>query len=81
MIYCKLDIRDINKVDFSEVSEDSPETVRKSLDEKLFIVKYDSDSIPGFILDGSVIALQFLTHKEALALMATDAWSENEDIR
>jgi len=81
MIYSKLDIRDINKVDFSEVSEDSSETVRKSLDEKLFIVKYDSDSIPEFILDGSVIPLQFLTHKEALALMATDDWSENEDIR
>ena len=35
--------------------------------------------MPSFIVDGSVVPLQIMTHDEALVLMNTSAWSEDID--
>ena len=35
--------------------------------------------MPSFIVDGSVVPLQIMTHDEALVLMNTPAWSEDID--
>ena len=69
---------DLKNIDFSQVGESSASTIRKSLDETLFVIKYSSE--PTFIKDGTVKPSQTLTHSEALELMSTAAWSELEPI-
>ena len=58
--------------DFSQIVEDSVETVRKSVDGTLFIAKFEGDT-PSF-LDG----LDQYTHEEILAIVHTAAWTEQE---
>ena len=72
--YATISITDLALIDFSQIHETSAETIRKSLDETEFIIKYDA--VPTFISDGSVEILQAMNHEEALQLMATDEWSE-----
>ena len=72
--YATISITDLALIDFSQIHETSAETIRKSLDETEFVIKYDA--VPTFISDGSVEILQAMNHEEALQLMATDEWSE-----
>jgi len=72
--YATISIADLGLIDFSQIHETSAETIRKSIDETKFIIKYDS--VPSFISDGSVEIIQAMNHEEALQLMATDEWSE-----
>ena len=72
--YATISITDLGLIDFSQVPETSAETIRKSIDETEFVIKYDA--VPTFISDGSVEILQAMNHEEALQLMATDKWSE-----
>ena len=69
---------DLKNIDFSQVGESSASTIRKSLDDTLFIIKYSSE--PLFIKDGTVKPSQTLTHSEALELMRSEAWSEPEPV-
>ena len=43
--YIIFDVSELDKIDFNEVQETSSGTVRKSVDETLTFVKYDSDEI------------------------------------
>jgi len=72
--YATISITDLGLIDFLQIHETSAETIRKSLDESEFIIKYDA--VPSFISDGSVEILQAMNHEEALQLMATNEWSE-----
>lgn len=72
--YATISIADLGLIDFSQIHETSAETIRKSLDETEFVIKYDA--VPSFILDGSVEILQAMNHEEALQLMASEEWSE-----
>jgi len=72
--YATISIADLGLIDFSQIHETSAETIRKSIDESEFVIKYDA--VPTFISDGSVEILQAMNHDEALQLMATDEWSE-----
>ena len=72
--YATISTADLGLIDFSQIHETSAETIRKSLDETEFVIKYDA--VPSFISDGSVEILQAMNHDEALQLMATDEWSE-----
>ena len=65
---------DLKNIDFSQIGESSASTIRRSLDDTLFVIKYSSE--PTFIKDGTVKPSQTLTHSEALELMSTAAWSE-----
>ena len=69
---------DLKNIDFSQVGESSSSTIRRSLDDTLFVIKYSSE--PTFIKDGTVKPSQTLTHSEALELMSTAAWSEPEPV-
>ena len=66
---------DIDKVDFSQVPQDR-DTVRYSLDGTQFVIKWNSDAVPTFITDGSVIPFLTLTHEQCLVLMASNEWSD-----
>ena len=72
--YATISTTDLGLIDFSQIHQTSAETIRKSLDETEFIIKYDA--VPTFISDGSVEILQAMNHEEALQLIATDKWSE-----
>ena len=76
--YAIINIADLPNIDFSQVGETSENTIRKSLDESQFVLKWNST--PSFISDLSVVPVQILTHSEALELMATEAWSEPIEI-
>jgi hypothetical protein len=72
--YAIINIADLSNIDFSQVGETDENTIRKSLDETQFVLKWNTE--PTFITDGTVVPLQTLTHEEALVLMQTAEWSE-----
>jgi hypothetical protein len=76
--YAIISIADLANIDFAQIGETNENTIRKSLDETEFVIKYNTE--PTFISDGTVIPLQELTHQEALVLMDTSAWSEETPI-
>lgn len=72
--YAIINIADLSNIDFAQVGETDENTIRKSLDETQFVLKWNTE--PTFIADGTVTPLQTLTHEQALILMATAEWSE-----
>ncbi|MAG26076.1 hypothetical protein CMI47_10900 [Candidatus Pacearchaeota archaeon] len=75
LTYAIVDVAtDLPNIDFSQIGETSSSTIRKSIDETLFIIKWNTE--PTFIANGTVIPSLILTHSEALTEMATPAWSE-----
>jgi hypothetical protein len=75
-VYATINIADLTNIDFSQVGETDENTIRKSLDDTLFVIKWFNQHEPSFIADGTVVPVQTLTHAEALTLMATSEWSE-----
>ena len=69
---------DLANIDFSQVGQSSAGTIRRSLDDTLFVIKYNAE--PTFIASGLVIPSQVLTHSECLELMSTGAWSETIEV-
>jgi len=76
--YNIISIQDLNKIDFTQIMETSAETIRKSVDESKFIIKWEIE--PSFINDGTVTPIQILNHSECLALMNTEDWTSNDNI-
>tara|TARA_R110002153_G_scaffold273709_1_gene445347 strand:- start:293 stop:544 length:252 start_codon:yes stop_codon:yes gene_type:complete len=61
-------------IDFSQVNTTSSQTMTRNLANTEAIIAYQVT--PSFITNGSVVPLQTLTHEEALALLATPAWTD-----
>ncbi len=61
-------------IDFSQVNTTSSQTMRRNLANTEAMIAYQVT--PSFITNGSVVPLQTLTHEEALALLATSAWTD-----
>ena len=72
--YAIINISDLPNIDFAQVGETNQNTIRKSIHESQFVLKWNST--PSFISDLTVIPVKILTHLEAIQLMATEAWSE-----
>ena len=72
--YAIININDLDNVDFTQIGETSVDTIRKSLDGTMFVIKWQTE--PDFIKDDVVIPLQVLTHEECLELMNTPEWSK-----
>ena len=70
--YAIISITDLANIDFTQIGETNENTIRKSLDETEFVIKYNAE--PTFIADGTVTPLQTLTHAEAVKLMSTSKW-------
>ena len=69
-------------IDFSQVNTTSSQTMRRNLANTEAMISYQVT--PSFITNGSVVPLQTLNHEDALALLATPAWTDpnvdpNED--
>jgi hypothetical protein len=74
--YAIIKLADIGLIDFSQVAQSSASTVRKSLDNTQFVIKWQDGYEPTFITDKKVRPSQVLSHSECLELMATEKWSE-----
>jgi hypothetical protein len=69
---------DLSNIDFSQIGETSADTLRYNLAGTEFVIKWNTT--PTFITDGSIVPVSTLTHEQALALMATEEWSEPEPV-
>ena len=78
--YVILNSADLVNVDFTQVGETSDQTIRYSLDQSQFVLKYEGGHIPTFISDGTIVPAQTLDHAGALTLMSTPEWSEEEPV-
>jgi hypothetical protein len=73
-IYAIIKITDLDLIDFSQIDETSANTIRKSLDNTKFVIKWNEE--PTFIADGTVVPVGIYSHSECLEIMATAEWSE-----
>ena len=73
--YAVINLTDIGLIDFGQVSQTSSSTVRKSLDNTQFIVKWENGYTPTFVLDNTVTPVATYTHETVLTLVATAAWT------
>ena len=78
--YATINLSDIGLIDFSQIGQTSASTVRKSLDNTEFVIKWEEGYVPTFITDSSVIPLGTYDHHAILELMATPFWSEPIEI-
>ncbi len=74
--YATINLTDIGLIDFAQVGQTSASTVRKSLDDTQFVIKWQEGYVPTFITDLTVIPLGTYDHHAILELMATPEWSE-----
>ena len=74
--YAIINLTDVGLIDFAQVGETSASTIRKSLDDTQFVIKWQEGYIPTFITDGNVVPVETYDHHAILELMATSAWSE-----
>ena len=79
--YAVINLTDISLIDFSQVGETSASTIRKSLDDTQFVIKWQDGYTPTFITDGSVVPVGTYDHHAILELMATSAWSEPIEVQ
>lgn len=74
--YATINTTDLELINFSEIGETSNETIRKSIDETQFVIKWEEGYEPTFIENGKVIPVGTYDHHAILELMATSEWSE-----
>ena len=74
--YAIINITDLSLIDFSQIDETSEDTIRKSLDNSQFVIKWENGNIPSFISDSSVIPVGKYDHHSALELMHSIVWQE-----
>lgn len=77
LTYAIIAVADIDSVDFSQVGENSADTVRRSVDGTKFVIKWDTE--PTFIADGTIVPLSILSYEACLDLMDTPEWTEPEE--
>ena len=73
--YAFANTSDIGSVDFTQVMETSANTVRKSVDESQFILKWYTANEPTFITNGSVTLDWSGTHAECLNRLTSSFWA------
>ena len=74
--YATINLTDIGLIDFAQIGQTSASTVRKSLDNTQFVIKWEEGYVPTFITDSLVIPVGTYDHHAILELMATPEWSE-----
>ena len=74
--YAVINLTDISLIDFTQVAQSSASTIRKSLDDTQFVIKWENGYTPTFITDASVVPVGTYDHHAILELMATAEWSE-----
>ena len=68
-------VSEINKVDFDEVLETSPTTLRKSVDETKTLIKWEDPDTPAFVATMTTKEGPY-TYDEILVILATPEWTD-----
>ena len=71
--YVIFDISELDFVDFNEILEDSPNSLRKSRDSQKAVIKWNGNT-PSFINNMTSIEGPY-NETEILAIMATSLWN------
>jgi len=74
--YAVINLTDISLIDFTQVAQSSASTIRKSLDDTQFVIKWENGYTPTFITDASVVPIGTYDHHAILEIMSSDKWSE-----
>ena len=74
--YITIDINQLDNIDFSQIDETSQETIRKSLDESEFVVKWRGDTPETINNIPESDKSAEMNHETVLILMATPKWSD-----
>jgi hypothetical protein len=75
--YAFVNTSDINDIDFSQVMETSADTVRKSIDQSQFILKWYTAEWPSFITpSGSVSTVWQGSHADCLTQLTSSFWTD-----
>lgn len=73
--YIVIDIDTQTKlIDFSQINTTSSQTMRRNIANTQAMLSYQVT--PSFITNGTVVPIDTLNHEEALALLATSAWTQ-----
>ena len=80
MNYVIIETNYLEYVNFSEVKEDSPDTLRYSLDGKKFFVKYEGEQ-PEFVysITKDAIGLDEYNHTQIIKLFEGPEWTTGRD--
>tara|TARA_B110000902_G_scaffold158813_1_gene182023 strand:+ start:3357 stop:3608 length:252 start_codon:yes stop_codon:yes gene_type:complete len=69
----------LDEIDFTQIEETSIDTIRYSIDQSMFTIKWTTQ--PTFLTDESVSVLGTYSHEDMLIKMDTSSWiSPPEDI-
>lgn len=71
--YVIFNVSEVDKVDFNQVLETSPETLRKSVDGSKTFVKWDSSADPGFVTELTTKEGPY-NHEEMLSILSGEDW-------
>lgn len=75
--YIVIDIDTQTKlIDFSQINTTSSQTMRRNVANTQAMLSYQVE--PSFITNGTVVPIDTLNHEEALALLATSAWTPDD---
>ena len=78
-LYCIIDVKDIDKINFSEVMETRPDSLRLSVDGTKTFVKYRGDQPDClFTIAGNAAGLQEYTYKEFLEILKGPEWNSRD---
>ena len=70
----------IDNIDFSLIMESSINTVRKSIDESQFLIKWYSSETPSFITDNSVTLTWSGSHADCLTQLTSSFWTNTASL-
>ena len=78
--YVIIEAKYLKYVDFSKVKEDSPDTLRYSLDGEKFFVKYEGEQ-PEFIysITNDAIGLEEYTNTEIIKILEGPEWTKGHN--
>ena len=80
MNYVIIEAKHLEYVDFSKIKEDTPDSLRYSLNGEKFFVKYEGDQ-PDFIFDitQDSVGLEEHSNQEMVQILEGPAWSKDHD--
>jgi hypothetical protein len=73
--YLIINVSEIHKINFEEILETSPDTLRKSTDQTKTFVKWD-ENIPSFYNDLTTKEGPY-THLEIIEILSTPEWTSS----
>lgn len=76
LTYVIFSVTELPQIDFTQVLQTDADTCRRSVDNTLTLVKWNTDDGVPVCVQSLTTKSQYYTHDEILAIMATPAWIE-----